>query len=65
MEENGAGEYRNIPSKIFCLKVPKSFEVESFSLSIFSGIERFYASEGYLTFFRRKFFVSQYRTEFS
>ena len=28
---------------------------------IFSGIEKFYASEGYVTIFRRKFYVSQYR----
>ena len=26
-----------------------------------SGIGKFYASEGYVTIFRRKFFVSQYR----
>ena len=26
-----------------------------------SGIEKFYASEGYVTIFLRKFFVSQYR----
>ena len=31
----------------------------SFSLSLTSGIEKFYASEGYITIFRRKFFVSQ------
>ena len=33
----------------------------SFSLSSFSGIEKNYASEGYVTIFRRNVFVSQYR----
>ena len=31
------------------------------SLSLFSGIEKIYASEGYVTIFRLSFFVSQYR----
>ena len=30
-------------------------------MSRISGIEKFYASEGYVTMFRRNFFVSQYR----
>ena len=45
----------------FCLTGPKSFVVEPFSPSLISGIEKFYASEGYVTIFRRKFFVSQCR----
>ena len=43
----------------FCLTVPKNFVGEPFSVSLISGIEKFYASEGYVTIFRRKFFVSQ------
>ena len=57
----GEREYRCIPSETFCLKMPKSFERESFSLSLISGIERIYASEGYVAIFRRNFFVLQYR----
>ena len=34
---------------------------ESFSVSLTSGIEKFYASEGYVTIFCRFFFVSQCR----
>ena len=34
------GEYQDIPSKIFCLTVPKNFVGESFSNSINSGIEK-------------------------
>ena len=62
---SGEGDYRNYPSKYFCLKLPKNFEGESFSPSLFSAIERTYASEGFVTIFRRKFFVSQNRTEIS
>ena len=36
----GGGEYQDIPSKIFCLTVPKNFVGESFSHSIDSGIEK-------------------------
>ena len=66
MDKRGGGggggrEYHNFLSKIFCLTVPKNAVGEPFSLSLFSGIEKIYASEGYVTIFRRKFFVSQYR----
>ena len=61
MEKKGEGEYRNFPSRFFCLKVPKLFVGETFSLSIVSGIEKKYASEGYVTMFFRVFLVSQYR----
>ena len=60
MDEKG-GEYQTFPSKFFCLKVPKKFVREPFSVSLISGIEKFYASEGYVMIFRRKFFVSQCR----
>ena len=45
----------------FCLTVSKNFVGEPFSLSLISGIERFYASESYVTSLCRKFFVSQSR----
>ena len=60
-KEVGRGEHRKFPSIIFCLKMPKSFVGESFSLSLFSGIEKINASEGFVTIFRRIVFVSQYR----
>ena len=37
------------------------FVGESFSVSLISGIENFYAQKGYITIFCRKFFVSQYQ----
>ena len=49
------GRYHDFPSK-FCLTVAKNFVGEPFSVSLISGIEKFYASEGYVTIFRRKFF---------
>ena len=55
------GELSRFASKIFCLTVRKKIVVETFSVSLFSGIEKIYASEGYVTIFRRKLFVSQYR----
>ena len=63
MDKRGGGgrEYEDFPSKIFCLTVPKNFVGEPFSVSLISDIEKFYASEGYVTIFRRKCFVSQYR----
>ena len=39
----------------------ETFLGEPFSVSLISGIEKFYAQEGYITIFYRKFFVSQYR----
>ena len=35
----------------FCLTVPKNFVGEPFSVSLISGNEKFYASEGYVTIF--------------
>ena len=55
------GVYQNFPSKVFRLKVTKKIVGEPFIVSLFSGIEKFYASGGYVTIFRRKFFVSQYQ----
>ena len=49
----GGGEL-NFLSKIFCLTAEK-FRREPFSVSLISGIEKFYASEGYVTIFCRNF----------
>ena len=54
-------EVSRFPSKKFCLTVPRKVVGEPFSVSLNSGIEKFYASEGYVTIFRRIFFVSQCR----
>ena len=43
------GEYHKFPSKVFCFILPKNFVGEYFSVSLISGIEKFYASEGYVT----------------
>ena len=54
MDKKG-GEYHNFPSEYFCLTVPKNFVGEPFSVSLISGIEKFYASESYVTIFCRNF----------
>ena len=41
--------------------MPKKNVVEPFTVSLFLDIEKFYASEDYVTIFRRIFFVSQYQ----
>ena len=43
----------------FFVSVPKIFVGEPFSVSLISGIEKVFASDGYVTIFHRKFFVSQ------
>ena len=48
-------EVSRFPSKKFCLTVPRKFVGEPFSVSLILGIEKFYASEGYVTFFCRNF----------
>ena len=46
------GEYQEFPSKTFCLTVPNNFRNgDPFSVSLISGIETFYAPEGYVTNF--------------
>ena len=57
------GEHQDLLSNIFCLTVPKIFVAEHFTLPLFSGIEKFHASEDYVfTFdFLSNFFVSQCR----
>ena len=49
------GEYQGFPLKLFCLTVPQNFVPEPFNVSLYSDIEKFYALEGYVTFFCRKF----------
>ena len=60
-KEGWRGEYRNFASKNLCLKLPKHFVGEPFRLSLLSGVETIYDSEGYNTIFGRKVFVSQCR----
>ena len=48
-------EVSRFPSKIFCLTVPKNFVGEPFRVSLISGIEKSYASQGYITIFCRNF----------
>ena len=52
MDKRGGGKYPDFPSKVFCLTVPKIFVGEPFSVSLFSGVEKIRASEGYVTIFR-------------
>ena len=49
-QRRGRG-YQDFPSKIFCLSAENFRTGESFSVSLISGIEKFYASEGYVTIF--------------
>ena len=42
MDKRGGG-YEELTSKIFCLTVPTNFVGELFSVSLTSGIEKFYA----------------------
>ena len=43
--EEGVG-YQVLPSKSFCLTVPKKYIGEPIRVSLFLGIDKFYASEG-------------------
>ena len=55
MDQRRRGEYQAFPSKNLCLTVPQNFVQEPFNVSLFSGIEKFYALEGYVTIFCRIF----------
>ncbi len=46
MDKRGGGVYQDFPSKIFCLTLPKNFVGEPISVSLFSGIDNLYTSEG-------------------
>ena len=43
------------PSNISCLTVPEKFVGQTFTVSLLSGVEKFYASEGFITIFCRIF----------
>ena len=45
----GRGKCRDSPSKISCIAVPKNFIGQPFRVSLKSGFEKFYASDGYGT----------------
>ena len=51
------GEYQDFPFKFFCLRVPKEFVREPFKVSLISGMEKIFASEGYVMIFD---FLSQF-----
>ena len=55
MGNRGGGECQDFASKFFCLTVPKNLVGYPFRVSLISGIENFYASEGYVTIFCRNF----------
>ena len=58
MYQRGGGEgYEDFPSKFFCLSAENFRRGESFGVSLISGIEKFYASDGYVTIFD---FLSKY-----
>ena len=42
-------ECQDFPSKLSSLTVPKNFVGQPIRVSLISGIEKFYASEGYVT----------------
>ena len=52
MDKRGGG-YQDFPSNFFCLTVPKNSVGEPFSVSLISGVEKYCASEGYVTIFLR------------
>ena len=47
------GKYQDFPLKVSCLKVPEHFVGQPFRVSLVSGIEKLYVSEGYVTIFCR------------
>ena len=59
--KNGGGGVSNVSVEKFLSQSAEKFRRGIFCLSVISGIERIYASKGYVTIFRPSFFVSQYR----
>ena len=57
MEKRGKGGVSPFSVNFFCLTVPKNFVGQPFRVSLFSGIENFLASEGFITNICR-FFLS-------
>ena len=60
-QEVRGGSFKIFSQNFFCLTVPKNFVGEHFSVSLISGTQNLYVSEGYVTIFdfQSKFFVSQ------
>ncbi len=54
LDERG-GVNQDFVSKNFCLTVPKCFIGEPVRVSLISGVEKFFASEGYVTIHCRNF----------
>ena len=48
-ERGGGGGVSKFPVENFLSQVPKNLVGEPFSVSVISSIEKFYASEGYVT----------------
>ena len=44
-------QYQDFWSNFFCLTVPKEFVREPVRFSLISGMEKFFASQGYVTIF--------------
>ena len=59
MDKRGEGGYHEFPGKMFCLTVPKKFVGEPFDVSENLGYRKILCIIGGVTFFRRKFLVSQ------
>ena len=59
--DESVGGIITIVRQNFVVSVPEDIVGEPFSVSLISGTEKFYASEGYVTIFCQFFFVSQYR----
>ena len=57
----GGGSIKIFLRNFFCLTVPRKIVGEPFRVSLFSGNETFYTSEGYVMIFCRIVFVSQCR----
>ena len=45
------GQYQDFQSNIFCLTVLSNFGGKPFFVSLLLGMEKFFASEGYVTIF--------------
>ena len=59
--QEGGGIIRISFRKIFVQQCRKKFVGRPFRESVIAGIEKCYASESFVTIFRRKIFVSQHR----
>ena len=57
----GGGDCHDFSSEAFCRRVPKKLVAESFSVSLFPGVENFFALGGFVMIFWSIFFVSQYQ----